>query len=406
MDDLEAREAIAAAYVSVGFEAQPLAEIDDHSLHLTLAGVKGTFVIAADDVHAYAEAADESAKLAPTPVPASFASNSYREQRVSFDGPECLFGDPSSSYPFVRIGPASKIYRSRMIVEPEVMLYFRGRFERYRGFNYNSFLHRIKTISIFNVNAHSIERSIDVTEEIINSVVFRLLYTENLNLSMFSSWPAAPAVSALKEDDKESSIDIKRPFAQVLYITDLVRFYQRGASDMDPFVQFLSFYHVPEYFFVTLSDASLYKKMSQILNAPSFSTNPRDLDRLIVSMSSHKSETDETEMLKMVLKEFVTEDDLIEYIKNSPVESSLSKPKSCFGYQLDKVSVEKGHVFGSVAKRIKTIRNALVHSSDRYERKERYVPGLKAYQTLRPEIPLLRFLAGAVIVGSATPRVT
>jgi len=123
-------------------------------------------------------------------------------------------------------------------------------------------------------------------------------------------------------------------------------------------------------------------------------------------MSSHKSETDETEMLKMVLKEFVTEDDLIEYIKNSPVESSLSKPKSCFGYQLDKVSVEKGHVFGSVAKRIKTIRNALVHSSDRYERKERYVPGLKAYQTLRPEIPLLRFLAGAVIVGSATPRVT
>ena len=52
-------------------------------------------------------------------------------------------------------------------------------------------------------------------------------------------------------------------------------------------------------------------------------------------------------------------------------------------------------------KRVKIIRNALVHSSDRYERKERYIPTASAESEIRKEIPLMKYLAERVIIGSA-----
>ena len=55
---------------------------------------------------------------------------------------------------------------------------------------------------------------------------------------------------------------------------------------------------------------------------------------------------------------------------------------------------------GNLAKRIKIIRNALVHSSDRYERQQRYIPTYGSEKMIRNEITLLRFFAEKVIIGS------
>jgi hypothetical protein len=66
------------------------------------------------------------------------------------------------------------------------------------------------------------------------------------------------------------------------------------------------------------------------------------------------------------------------------------------------VKLEEGHVFGNIAKRIKVLRNALVHSSDRYDRNERFVPLTSAYEKIiRREIPLLRFLAERVVIATS-----
>jgi len=50
---------------------------------------------------------------------------------------------------------------------------------------------------------------------------------------------------------------------------------------------------------------------------------------------------------------------------------------------------------------IKIIRNALVHSSDRYEGKKSYVPFSESTEIVEKHIPLLKFLAEKVIFATS-----
>ena len=173
-------------------------------------------------------------------------------------------------------------------------------------------------------------------------------------------------------------------------------------STDDPVIQFLSFYQVLEYYFVSISEEQLYTKLSQRINDLKFSTSPRNLDRLIQDTLTHKRETDETEMLKNVLIRFVDEDEIIEFIKayEEYLDDNLyTKKRTIFGEAVE-IWLNPGHVTGNLAKRIKIIRNALVHSSDRYERQQRYIPTYGSEKMIRNEIPLLRFFAEKVIIGS------
>lgn len=109
-------------------------------------------------------------------------------------------------------------------------------------------------------------------------------------------------------------------------------------------------------------------------------------------------------MLKNVLNKFVDETELMDFINSyeKHIEDKLyTKKHTRFGEEIE-VKLEKGHVIGNVAKIIKTIRNALVHSSDTYERNLRHVPFSKSTEIVKREIPLVKFLAERVIIASAT----
>jgi hypothetical protein len=108
-------------------------------------------------------------------------------------------------------------------------------------------------------------------------------------------------------------------------------------------------------------------------------------------------------MLKLVVKKFIEPTDLAEFIQHYEAhleEKLYSSQTSLFGEKF-KTNLDPQHILGDVSRRVKAIRNALVHSSDRYERNERYVPSRSAEERLQKEIPLLKFLAEKVIVGCA-----
>ena len=109
-------------------------------------------------------------------------------------------------------------------------------------------------------------------------------------------------------------------------------------------------------------------------------------------------------MLKRVLQKFVDENELIEFIKAYEEylgENIYSRRRVVFGESIE-VNLIPGHVIGNLSKRIKVIRNALVHSADRYERNQRYIPSSEAEKKLKKEIPLLKYLAEKVVIGSAS----
>lgn len=248
------------------------------------------------------------------------------------------------------------------------------------------------------------EKLLEETDSLFDAALFELAYEKQVVLLRSFMW-SKPITTDDDEDESESS-SAEYPTIPPVYNIDLTRFYIRGCTS-DPYIQFLSFYHVAEHFFLIVSDGALYKKMSSIINDRKFKSNKPYLDKLIQSAGDHKAESKEEEMLKSVMIEFLDEDELIAEIariERDAGQKIYTSKTSCFGYDLEKITLQKSHLFGPLSKRIKTIRNALVHSSDRHERKNRYVPGAEANQILKREIPLMKYMAERIIIRDSTAR--
>jgi len=142
-----------------------------------------------------------------------------------------------------------------------------------------------------------------------------------------------------------------------------------------------------------------------MLNDPLFdSTSSKSFDKLIQEIEGHKKITDERKKLTLVLTKYIDENELIKFLKAYEEflgEKYLNKQKDIFGVKRS-LSLAPGYVFGNAVKLIKTIRNALVHSSDCYERQERHVPFSESTEIIKREIPLVKFLAEKVITHSAS----
>ncbi|MGR5125752.1 hypothetical protein ACPV33_23880 [Vibrio harveyi] len=211
----------------------------------------------------------------------------------------------------------------------------------------------------------------------------------------------------LKPVDKEPSytkddMDDKIPFAS--YKDDLVAYYKMAMSSRYSSQAFLSYYHILEYFFLRVSEEDLVIRAKTIINAASFSTNDESVTKLIDAIKSSDVQHDETEMLRLVLRKYVDEEGLIELIKNVETnngEKLYTKPKGMvFGERLN-IRAEPGHALSNVAKVIKHIRNALVHSTDRYSRNDCYLPFSESDKYVVNYLPLIRYVSEQVIFATA-----
>ncbi len=385
------------------------------------AGREVNLVISEEEIAEFAEAEELRPSFSQIPAECGICSQDYREQIVDFSeydrrrlfvrrDVEFTFGEPDDTTPYVEIGPASMLFIDFFRFDEAYlqlsMERIRGPYARRRNeegpLEMRDVLHRPLTVRVYNLHASTPEAALKRSSPIVDGCLFELSYLTNITLTLEEEWPRRrPRVRPFQFGD--TIRDNELPLPQVVFNQDVVRFYQRGMSTDDPVNQFLSFYHVLEYYFVAVSDEQLYQRLSRRLNDPKFSATPSNLDRMIQDTLDHKRETDETEMLKLVLNKFIDETELIEFIEAYEEyldDRMYSKKRSVFGESVE-VRLVAGHVIGNLAKRIKLIRNALVHSSDRYERQQRYVPTAKAEDMIRREIPLMKYLAERVVIASA-----
>jgi hypothetical protein len=82
-------------------------------------------------------------------------------------------------------------------------------------------------------------------------------------------------------------------------------------------------------------------------------------------------------------------------------EKPYSKKRKIFG-ELMEINLKEGHAISNAAKILKHIRNAIVHSSDKYQRDECHIPLSASDTTIVDFIPIVRFFAEKVIYGTAT----
>jgi len=100
----------------------------------------------------------------------------------------------------------------------------------------------------------------------------------------------------------------------------------------------------------------------------------------------------------------VPEEGLITFLKefeDKIGEKIYSKPKEpVFGENI-KIKLELGHALSNSATITKHIRNSLVHSSDRYNREDCYLPFSNSESIVEQYVPLVKYLAETVLFSTA-----
>ncbi len=194
------------------------------------------------------------------------------------------------------------------------------------------------------------------------------------------------------------------------YQPELVNFYLRGVSGDTKDYQFLSYYHVLEYFFEKVFLDNVVDQIRYELTLPSFSyKREKDIKSLygkirkIVKDTSDQSAINELESLKLTLKTYVPDlqrvkdnlnelsDKVIDYLKTNG--GAFAKNQINF----DDAKVES--VYGNIANRIYQTRNAIAHSKESDDKKK-FVPYVND-SDLQNEVLLIRIIAEEVIINSS-----
>jgi hypothetical protein len=410
-------EQFKASYANQSFD---FLEEDEAGLHFGSGpSHRRRLFVQREEIAEYLDLSEAINALQRRPSKTSISSNKFREQLVEFTGSRrtSLFAFNDRTYKFqngeddgviIEVGSPSALFLNffRFDKEASNLLYDRLNIYSGRDLTLREAGSRLVTIKYNNTLKDSPEEAEDFITTLFESCLFQLSYMTNLHLELRDDWPI-PRERVRIFSPRRRTGGRSLPLIRSEYDPSVLRFYQRAVATDDPYIQFLSFYHVMEYYFVSVNDKILCGRLSALLSDPIFRARPRHLDKLITTIEDHRRTSDETEMLKSVLSTFTTENDLIEFIEQYEAQGKAfqiyTAKTSCFGQDFDKLQLSENHVFGNLAKRIKLMRNILIHSSDRYERQGRYLPGPEGDRSLRLEVPLLQFIAERIIISAAQP---
>lgn len=194
------------------------------------------------------------------------------------------------------------------------------------------------------------------------------------------------------------------------YISDLVHHYQLAVGADNPFLEFISYYHVAEHFFETVFNQDLVERIRSKLTQPDFSyKRKKDIGVLIKDISKslqirNESITfSEQEALRLTLENYIDFEDLKNKIDDydSTLREYYRTTKVGFsnGDEFDLSGSDEAVLAKKLASRIYKTRNAIVHSKD--SDKSIYMP-FRDDKILVREVPLVRFIAEQIIIESSS----
>lgn len=243
----------------------------------------------------------------------------------------------------------------------------------------------------------------------INSFLFNFCYNYGYSFRIMNSLDELLNIRYRNKNSSYKSEELDAP--RLLYKQDLTEQYHMAVSSEDPFVQFIGFYHIMEYFYEEIYKEGVVNNVKEILLDPGFSTKrKKDIMKLVDLINKKRTEStvgSELEALELTLRKYIDiekiieklneiDEDIIEYYKNNKVNFSN-------GDEIDLIG-DKKHIFKKLANRVYKTRNSLVHSkSNEVRLNERgiYKP-FKDSKALLKEIPLLKVISEEIIIKSAS----
>lgn len=257
----------------------------------------------------------------------------------------------------------------------------------------------------------SYKKDIDKSKlnDYINSFLFNFCYNYGYSFRIMNSLDELLNIRYRNKNSFYKSEELDAP--RLLYKQDLTEQYHMAVSSEDPFVQFIGFYHIMEYFYEEIYKEGVVNNVKEILLDPGFSTKrKKDIMKLVDLINKKRTEStvgSELEALELTLIKYIDiekiteklneiDEDIIKYYKNNTVNFSNGDAIDLIG--------DKKHIFKKLANRVYKTRNSLVHSkSNEVRLNERgiYKP-FKDSKALLKEIPLLKVISEEIIIKSAS----
>lgn len=292
-------------------------------------------------------------------------------------------------------------------------MFLRRRFEEIEGdeigiydFLKNSFF-RNQTIQIKSEK----ERSINEFNELISSYVFQISYNYNTVLVPQKNIQDLFKRRGILIRQRNRFSEIEKEFdpPRRKYISELISYYQMAMASESPYLEFISYYHVIEYFFDTVFNDELVNKIREKITMPTFSYKRKkdllDLVKLVLKLSSIGNDGmvhNELNALTLTLKKYIDITDLRKEIENQDKNyiNYLKTEKVLFsnGNTVNLNNNDFNCVYKELANRIYITRNALIHSKELENSK--YQP-FHDDKVLLKEMLLLRLIAEQLIIRTS-----
>lgn len=171
---------------------------------------------------------------------------------------------------------------------------------------------------------------------------------------------------------------------------ELIICYKKAIISDDPFIEFISFYHIIEYYF-NLIMKEFRDKTKFII--PEFQGSEKDFKNIFLDGNNLNREKIQ---LELVLRKFIDQKILQEELENYYGFSYFTTNEVRFA-NADPIGND---FYKSLAKRIYSVRNALVHRKE--EHKSKYLPFREDHTSeLRKENTLMRAIANQIILKSS-----
>lgn len=191
-----------------------------------------------------------------------------------------------------------------------------------------------------------------------------------------------------------------------IYIEELTNQYYMGISSKLPFVEFISYYHVMEYFFEKVYNDEMIKNLQDKISSPRFSVKRENDIKEIVKFVNKKVrdrneryDINEQEALELVLRKYIKVQELVNTIDSEFINYYIStEVPFSKGDKIDFSDILNLKLYIKIAARIYKTRNSIIHSKS--GDKAVFSP-FKDDKSLEKEIPLLRYIAEEIIIKTS-----
>lgn len=259
------------------------------------------------------------------------------------------------------------------------------------------FIGRLHTAKIItDDNWASVEKQLEINLRNLEKAFYILENNEEDCLNYYlKAWDFSNPIRYLRDED----IQINFKIPSVSYDENLLKFYKNAMVAETVNHSFLSFYHVIEYYFLKCAEKNLQQQLKFFIDDPKFNSTQGSLEQLISTIKKYNYENDENKMLLCVLKEYIQPKALLEYVDLQGIKRG--EGVDVFGENIEKKGLEENNVIEIIGKTVKAIRNGIVHSSDKYNRAERFIPFSNSEIIVKKYLPIVKFIAEKIIATTS-----